>query len=319
MVNYNDAHRPFIKQQHGLPEKPLEPEDIVPLPYMGLDTPELRKQTANYYNCMMRLDTGIGQLMDVVEQTGKKKNTIVIYLGDHGADILRGKRTSFEAGVRIPLIIRWPGVAPEKQVRDELVSLVDLFPTFCEVAGLEPLPSLPGRSLVSLLKGGKPAWRKYLFTEFHLHSGHNFYPQRTVRDNRYKLIHNLLHGEVNPGYAFTNNRFFGEGEIEQMLEQASKHVQQAYQNMRVSPEYELFDLEQDPFEFHNLAANPDHSKVLKQLQDELLAWRKRTNDPLLDSGNLQRLKAEVAKRWETGKYKNIKHWDYPNYFMKKAD
>ena len=66
-------------------------------------------QTADYYNCIMRLDTYIGRLLKVLSATGKAKDTVVVYIGDHGADVMRGKRTSCEGGVRIPMIIRWPG------------------------------------------------------------------------------------------------------------------------------------------------------------------------------------------------------------------
>ena len=67
-----------------------------PLSYFGLDTPELRQETADYYNCMSRLDTQIGELLTVLRKSGKLSNTLVVYIGDHGADMLRGKRTSYE-------------------------------------------------------------------------------------------------------------------------------------------------------------------------------------------------------------------------------
>ena len=314
MVNYKDAHRPFIQQQKGRPLRPLEPADIDVLPQAGLDTPNLRKQTADYYNCMMRLDDGIGMLMKAVNDAGKWENTLIVYLGDHGADILRGKRTSYEGGVKIPLIASWPGRIKGGQVRDELVSTIDLMPTFLELAGVAGRPGLPGRSLAPLLRGDSPAWRTHLFTEYHLHSGHNYYPQRTVRDGRYKLIHNLLAGELNPGYAFTNDRFFEEGEIEGVLDKAPPHVRAAYARLRIAPPYELYDLENDPWEFHDLAADPAYGDILKGLKDELATWRKRTKDPLLDPANLSRLTDEVAARWKGGSYRKNMQWNYPEYF-----
>jgi len=198
-INYPDAHRPFTKQVAGLPQHPLTGNDVKPLAYFGLDTPELREQTANYYNCMSRLDSLVGDLLKSLEKSGKADDTMVVYLGDHGADMLRGKRTSYEGGVRVPLVIRWPNNAESTQVRHELVSTLDLMPTFLDVANAEPVAGLPGRSLRPLFRNEQTTWRKYLFTEFHLHSAHNFYPQRTVRNARYKLIQNLLPGQNNPG------------------------------------------------------------------------------------------------------------------------
>lgn len=115
-------------------------------------------------------------------------------------------------GVRVPLIMHWldrgkPGRTTVKGVRNELVTTLDLMPTFLEIAGAKPVVGLPGRSLVSMVEHNIDEWRRYLFTEFHTHSAHNFYPQRTIRDERYKLIHNLLPDEINPGYRFTVERF----------------------------------------------------------------------------------------------------------------
>ena len=104
-VNYPDAHRPFLKSVGGVPKKPLTGAEVKPLSYFGLDTPDLRQQTADYYNCMSRLDSQIGELLEVLRKSGKFENTLIVYLGDHGADMLRGKRTSFEGGLRIPLIM----------------------------------------------------------------------------------------------------------------------------------------------------------------------------------------------------------------------
>ena len=109
--------------------------------------------------------------------------------------MLRGKRTCYEGGLRIPLIVRWPGHAWAGQVRTELVSTIDLAPTFLAVAGATPIAGLPGRSLVPLLAGDHPAWRTELFAEYHTHAAEsNFYPQRSVRNDRFKLIENLLPG-----------------------------------------------------------------------------------------------------------------------------
>ena len=315
MVNYNDAHRPFIRQQHGLPAKPLGSEDIKTLPEIGLDTPTLRRNTANYYNCMSRLDSGIAMLLKALAKTGKSDSTLVIYLGDHGADILRGKRTPYEGGVKVPLIVSWPGRMKGGQVRDELVSTVDLMPTILAAAAAAPLAGLPGRSLAPLVEGKRVDWRKYLFTEFHLHSGHNFYPQRTVRNARYKLIVNLLAGQVNPGYAFTNNRFFKPGEIEGAIKKSPRHIRDAYGILRVAPACELYDLKTDPREFHNLAGKSEHRAVLDELKAALADWRHRTKDPLLVPDNLKRLKAEVDSRWKGGKYKKKMDWKYPSYFF----
>ena len=313
-VNHPDAHRPFTPQVEGIPEELLTSKDVKPLAYFGIDTPQLRQQTADYYNCMNRLDTYIGDLLLRLEETGKADNTIVIYIGDHGADMLRGKRTSYEGGTRVPFIVKWPKTSKEGLVSTELVSLIDIFPTILDATGSRPVPNLPGRSLVPLLKGKAPEWRQYLFTEFHIHSAHNFYPQRTIQDRRYKLIRNLMPGLVNPGYTFTNNRFFDD--LIKTIDDAEEPIRSAYLNMERPPAFELYDLETDPYEFNNLASKPEHAQTQSRLQQELQSWREQTKDPMLNHQNVLRLKAEVDACMVDGQPDKSKlTLTYPDYFF----
>ncbi len=311
-VNYPDPHRPFVRQVDGKPNEPLAAHDVKPLAYMGLDSPDLRQQTADYYNCLMRLDELIGDLLAVLRHSGKAENTVIVYLGDHGADLLRGKRTSYEGGLRIPLIIRWPE-GSQKQVRHELVSTLDLMPTLLAIAGAKAIPELPGRNLMPLLKGHQPEWRRYLFTEYHTHSAHNYFPQRAVRDERFKLIRNLLPDQVNPGYHFTLGKFFNG--LPRTIRQASPLVQHAYETMRRPPEYEVYDLENDPHEFVNLAGNEAYVEVLDRLQKTLQTWRELTGDPLLDPGKNLRLQKEIEACRVDGQFEKSRlKLSYTDYF-----
>ncbi len=313
-VNYPDAHRPFLKQVRGLPEQPLSGADVTPLAYFGLDTPQLREETADYYNCLSRLDSLIGDLLAALRRSGKADNTLVVYLGDHGADLLRGKRTSYEGGVRVPLIVRWPEKVKSQQVRKELVSTLDLLPTLLAVAGAEPIANLPGRSLEPLLRNEETQWRRYLFTEYHTHSAHNFYPQRTVRNARYKLIENLMPELNNPGYDFTLDRFFVD--LSPIILAAPDHIRASYHRMKTPPKYELYDLQADPHEFRDLAADPEHATALHELKKQLTAWRAETNDPLLDPDNLTRLKAEIDACMVEGEARKPQlTLTYPAYFF----
>jgi N-sulfoglucosamine sulfohydrolase len=293
-VNYPDAHAPFIAQVDGLPEKPLTGNDVDALPYMVLNSKMLKDATANYYNCMMRLDTYIGDLINALKESGKYNNTLIVYIGDHGADILRGKRTSYEGGVRIPMIISWPGVEIENTRLNELANTIDLYPTFLEAAGL-PVPEyLPGKSLLPLLEGKKTEWRTLLFTEYHVHSNHNPYPQRTVRNKRYKLIWNPLSGTENPGYEFTLSHIVKIDE-EELLKEADPKIKKAYLLMKNPPEYELYDLETDPYEMKNLSDDKDYKDVFKYLKEELRNWQQQTDDPLIDKDKARQLFEMIQK------------------------
>jgi N-sulfoglucosamine sulfohydrolase len=322
-VNYPDAHGPFLKQVNGLPKHPLTGKDVKCLPYLGMDPPELRPVVADYYNCMSRLDTLIGDLLAALDRSGKAGNTLVIYLGDHGADLLRGKRTCYEGGLRIPLIIRWPGHATP-QVREELVSTVDLMPTVLTACGAGVVPGLPGMPLQPLLAGKPVEWRKHLFGEFHAHAAApNYFPQRLVRTDRFKLIENLLPGQVHPDFDLTFTKLTKEARehgasaefnLSAALAAAAPNVRAAYALMRQPPRYELYDLRADPFEFRNLAASPDHARTLAELSNALTAWRQKTGDPLLNARNLERLTAEAALVREKADGKQHA-WGYPDYFF----
>ena len=311
-INYPDAHRPWLRQVDGRPAKPLSQDDVKPLAYLGIDTPKLRAYTADYYNCMMRLDSLVGDLLDALDQSGKADNTLVVYIGDHGADLFRGKRTCYEGGLRVPMVVRWPRVAQSGLVCDELVSTVDLMPTFLEAAGVTPVPGLAGESLVPLLQGNDADWRHHLFAEFHTHAAkENFYPQRSVRTARYKLIENLLPDEENPGVLFA----FEKLEISpDVINDADDHVRRAYQEMRKPPRYELYDLEKDPYEFVNLAGHATYAATLDGLSKSLHQWRRETNDPLLDHKVLMQFKKEVHSV-ESKKESRKREWKYPEYFF----
>jgi N-sulfoglucosamine sulfohydrolase len=83
-VNFPDAHLPFLRQANGRPKRPLSADDVRPMPWVGVDSARIREQVANYYNCLERLDDGVGLLLAELERTGLAQNTIVFYIGDHG-------------------------------------------------------------------------------------------------------------------------------------------------------------------------------------------------------------------------------------------
>ena len=96
----------------GLPEHPLQPGPKTIFPFQQINTQEQRVRTAGYYNAVQRLDDGIGMLMDVLAKRGRDGDTLVIFCGDHGPPFARGKTTVYEAGLRVPFLVRWPARLP---------------------------------------------------------------------------------------------------------------------------------------------------------------------------------------------------------------
>ncbi|MCG8451360.1 MAG: sulfatase-like hydrolase/transferase, partial [Pirellulales bacterium] len=314
-----DAHLPFWRQQHGLPQEPLDANDVLPLPWIGLDTSGLRQHQADYYNCLQRMDTGIGMLLSALDQAGATERTLVIYLGDHGAQFPRGKLACYESSLRTPLIVRWPGKIAPGQVQRELVSAVDLVPTLLEAIGLKSLEGLPGRSLLPLVGGaaGETAdlspWREYLFTEYHGHYPPLYFPQRTVRDDRYKLIVNLLQDRPNPVATVCTSAMHPSYVTAKDVAAGTASTRRAYATWQDPPRIELYDLANDPHEYVNLAEDAEHGPVKERLLQELRAWQVRTRDPLIDPDKLARLTAEHDALPKPYERQADFSWKYPEY------
>ncbi|MDH3584849.1 MAG: sulfatase, partial [Phycisphaerae bacterium] len=281
-INYPDAHFPLHRQQFGLPKDPIEANEVRPLPWVGVDSPRLRKYTADYYNCMRRLDDGVGMLLGELTKSGHADKTLVVYIGDHGAQFSRGKCSVYEAGLRVPMIVNWPGNQSPNLVRDEFVSSLDLVPTFLAAAGLEISRSLPGKPLQPLLKiGPAPAdWRQHIVGFGTGGAPGIFYLQQSIRDQRYKLILNPLSAPDAPinrfaqAYLTQGNPHFAAGCTAEEIAAAPKSIQAAYDRFLKPPPQELYDLQNDPHEFDNLADSPEHAGVKKRLIATFRSWQR---------------------------------------------
>ena len=321
-VNFPDAHLPFLRQANRLPTKPLSADEVKPLPWIGVNTPRLREQVANYYNCLERLDHGVGLLMAELRNSGQSENTIVIYIGDHGAQFPRGKGTVYEGGLRVPMIIRWPAIAKAGQSCHELVSTVDLLPTALQAAGVEAPEILPGRALQPLLSEPKVTeWRQYIFGFTTGANARNCFVQHSVRDERYKLISSPRAGTVNliaGSYLDESHQnFVISGATSKDQATASRTVRAAFTRWKRPPRFELYDLQKDPYEWHDQSQNPELVEVKKRLIKALTDQQERTYDPFIDSKNVEAYVTEqLANRDLAYKGNKSFRWSYLDAFPK---
>ncbi len=212
------------------------------------------------------LDAGVSRVLEAIEAIGASENTVVLFVSDNGglggydmaggknftdnAPLRGGKGMLYEGGIRVPLIVRWPGVTQPGSVSDEPVICVDLFNTVIEIAGLDITTNWPtdrpidGISIVALLKGAKTLNREAIYWHFpaYLEANRDGSTWRTtpagaVRAGRYKLI-----------------EFFEGGTVE------------------------LYDLEADISELHDLAAS--RPELTARIHQKLEAWRKTLNAPM---------------------------------------
>lgn len=287
-VSYSDPHHPFYTQINGYPQQPFSATRIPPFPWQGIDTPTVRERMAGYYNGAARLDAGIGMLLNKLVQLGLTDNTMVIFIGDHGPGFTRAKVNCYEAGLRVPLMVRWPGRITPNTVNKSLVSTVDIMPTVLRAAGITVPQNLPGRSLMQLFQGNITGWRSVIAAEYTSHTRNNFYPRRCIRGARYKYILNLLPERDNP-VAFID----GDTVIKESRNLPVKNPARIAMNTCLHPPAEeLYDLAVDSVEFKNLAAIPEHLERKKLLREQLLKWRQQTADPLLNPAVLAAMELE---------------------------
>lgn len=301
-VNFVDPHTPHSNYRiSGLPEKLYTKHEVTPLPFMGdWDTHMLRESVAGYYNNVSRLDTGVGLVLETLERSGHSENTIIVFLGDHGPGFHRAKQSSYEAGVKVPLIVRWPGHSKAGLRRKELVSTIDMLPTALSVAGARNPEGLTGRPLDELIEGNRVKWRETILTEYHSNQCADFYPRRTIRDERYKLILNLLHQRPCPARRYMQAYDWYLVPDYEALKGTPTY--KAFQTFEHPPEVELYDLDMDPHEYNNLGEHSEYKETRERLLTNLRTWRERTHDRYLDPAYLRRMieyhdrGAEMQKR-----------------------
>ena len=222
-----------------------------PLP----DTPETRRDFADFRVAANHLDRCVGRVLEALDQAGLADNTLVIITTDHGLAYPHMKCNLTDHGAGVMLMLRGPGLTGGK-VSDALVSHVDIFPTICEVAGLTPPPWLQG---VPLSKT-----REEVFAEVNWHGFPE--PMRSVRTSRYKYIRRYL---VRPG---SDNC---DASVSRSL------LREHGWDERSRPRESLFDLMFDPQEANNLAGDLALAEVLADMRARLARWMQETNDPAL--------------------------------------
>jgi N-sulfoglucosamine sulfohydrolase len=318
-VNYPDTHWPFQDQVDGRPERPLTPDEVSTMPFVGFENARTRQYATSYYNCLQRLDWCVGELLRVLAQSGRADNTLVIYIGDHGPQMARGKIWPLEAGVKVPYLVRWPDGTAAGTRRRELVSTVDFLPTFLDAAGIPPRPDLPGRSILPLLTGEKCEFRRFLAVERNSDVAFIHFPQRAVRDERYKLIWSPLRDRPDPGVecclGHTNPAYCGCPSTQELAE-APPHVQAAYATWLNPPEYQLYDLATDPYEFVDLAGQPMYATAEKRMKQALNDWMRETDDWIRDPEKLAKLTAENDAVPPPGHGAPNGGWQYHTYLQR---
>lgn len=268
-----DAHRPFYE---GISDDPYGPEDTVIPPYMP-ETEASKKDFALYYDEISRMDDYVGKVIAELEAQGVADNTVVLFISDNGRAFPRDKTTLYDGGIKTPWIIKWPAKIKTGSVNSNLISSVDIAPTFMKLAGLEVLPEFDGHDFSATLEDPNAKFREDIYAEDHFHDFEDY--TRAVRTEKYKYIKNYYPDLPNTPSA----DIIRDLTWKSMKEERDKGTLTTAQ-MRCfeipRPEEELYDVENDPNELNNLALNKDYDYVLNDMRMRLKRMRETTKDYL---------------------------------------
>jgi N-sulfoglucosamine sulfohydrolase len=273
-VNFQETHRAFHAPKRADPDKVIIP------PYYP-DHPVTRRDWAQYLDAASELDRKVGLILRQLETDGLAANTVVVFFGDNGQAHVRGKQFCYDSGLRVPLIIRWPrGYPVPREFRpgtasDQLVVAIDLTATTLAIAGLPKPANMQGRVLFGERAEPPP---QYVFGARD-RCDETVFRFRTVRDARYRYIRNFT-----PDRPFMQPNAYKERAYPVWNLMKELHAQGKLTPIQevllapTMPAEELYDLEKDPDEIHNLAGSDKHREVLARLRTVLEQWIEETHD-----------------------------------------
>lgn len=273
------------------------------------NTPETRSELAQYYQSVARIDQGVARLVKMLKEADLYDKTMIVFTADHGMAFSGGKTTVYEAGLRVPFIVRNPYETNRGVVSSAMISHVDITPSLLDFAGaLDVENSRPknpinakkfwtergealqenrsggnrfdqyhGKSWVGLLGDAEAEGHPEIFASHTFHEIQMYYPMRVIRDKHYKLIWNIAY---KLDYPFASDLWAASS----WQAQFQKGHDAPYGRRTVGeyiqrPEFELFDIAADPDESHNLADDDAYAEVLEKYKGKLKAKQNELHDP----------------------------------------
>jgi len=275
------------------------PPDRLKLPPYLADTPRTRQDYSRYLAEISYMDSQVGDLLRVLDESGLANDTLVLFTSEQGGQWPGCKWTNWDLGVHTALIARWPGRIKPGRRTDALVQYADVLPTLMDAAGGEVgAGQFDGRSFLPVLLGRTDRHRRYVYGIHNNVPEGPPYPIRSVFDGRYRYIRNLLPDEIYiekhlmgiSGDGSLNNPYWATW----LWHAASdKHTYLLVRRYVRRPAEELYDTASDPYELRNLAGDPNYREAKVRLRAELDRWLAEQHDP---GAALDRLEAFEAAR-----------------------
>lgn len=279
VFNHTGTHesRGFPGRKEGKGD--LKPEDA-PVPPIYPDTPAVRDAMARTYNNIARMDKWVGEKIKELEDAGELDNTVIIYWSDHGVGLPRGKRSCFDTGLRVPLIVRYPDGKDAGTRSDRVVSFVDLGPSVLSLAGIKPDERYDGTPFL-----GEHATER---DEDDYRNGYAYGHAdrfdaereltRSVSDGRYRYTKNHMTDVPYLLPVAYREQIPMTFDLYKLRETGSDNPAHWQFVARKRPAEEFYDSQADPWEFKNLIDAPEHQERIKAMRNKLETWIKDTGD-----------------------------------------
>lgn len=280
VFNFTISHESKIRNEMGDDLRIHDPARA-PVPAYHPDTPEVRKDWAQYYDRITQMDAEVGTVLGELEEAGLAGDTIVFYWGDHGSGMPRNKRWPYNSGLHVPMIVhvpdKWKHLAPDEYAvggtSDRMVGFIDLAPTMLSLVGIEPKEWMDGRAFAGKYEVEGPDYS---------------FGFRGRMDERYDLVRTVM----GPRYVYLRHymphRIYGQY-IQYMFQTPTTRVwhdlfhagklNEAQSHFwKKKPTEELYDLRTDPDEVNNLADSAGHREILEKMRAAHAAWEKEIRD-----------------------------------------
>ena len=280
-IGSHDSHAPFTT---GDPSA-YDAQKITVPPYW-IDTPELREVIIQYYAEITNFDSLVGMMRKELEKRNLWKNTIFVVCSEQGTQLPFAKWTCYDNGLHTGLVAHWPNRLKPGSVIKELISTADITPSLVdELGGKLEKGAVDGKSFLNLLKGRDEVIHQYVYGAFTncriIDNRERIYPIRSIRNKRYSLIYNSNHKSLTSNVTLTQALKMIEAPetSPKELNPTGSWVAKAGKNnlekalvrkLHNREEFELYDLQKDPFEMKNLAGSPKYQKIQKRLKNALL-------------------------------------------------
>ncbi len=288
-----EPHRGY---QYGLGiEKKKDPDGIA-IPGIFPDHDSVRIDLLDYFAEVEWFDHHLQKMIDLLEEMGELDNTLIIVTSDNGMPFPRCKSNLYDLGTNMPLAIRWGNKVPSGRVIEDFISLTDLTPTILEAAGIAPVEDMTGKSMIDLLFSGKAGWveesRDHVLTGKERHAwvreGGLGYPMRAIRTKDFLYVLNFKPdrwpaGDPGEFEDFDPNVTFGDIDHsptkQYMMDHQNDFPERYDLGFGKRPGEELYDLQKDTDQIHNVALDPDYRKIKDELYEKMMDELRKTEDP----------------------------------------